>query len=125
MRLPSSHCSKPSLMPSPQWVTWQTDLGGVPMLTQANPGSSVQVALQPSLERLLPSSHCSLPARMPSPHFLAMHFTPGVGHCQPTSVWQVEEQPSPETALPSSQVSLPPTLPSPHFTVDTQGMPGV
>src|SRR5690349_4751656 len=123
MRFPSSHCSKPSFLPSPHVVTWQTDLGGDPTFTQANPGSSVQVALQPSLLTLFPSSHCSLPATMPSPHFLAMHLAPAVGHCQPTSVWQVDEQPSPETALPSSQVSFPPTLPSPHFTVDTQGMP--
>src|SRR5512140_3035249 len=53
IRLPSSHGSQPSLMPSPHVVAWQTDF--VPTFTQANPGSSVHVALHPSPETLLPS----------------------------------------------------------------------
>src|ERR1700760_466779 len=104
MRLPSSHCSKPPLTPSPHLVAGQTDFGGVPCLTQAKPVSRVQVAEQPSPAVVLPSSHCSLPATMPSPHFLAVHWAPAVAQVQPVSTWQVPEQPSPETVLPSSQV---------------------
>src|SRR4051812_41997683 len=125
MRLLSSHCSNPSFSPSPQVVAWQTDCGSGTCLVQACPASSVQVALQPSPTVTLPSSHCSLPAMIPSPHFLAMHFAPGVGHCQPVSTAQVDEHPSPDTALPSSQVSAPVTFLSPHTTVEMQGMPGV
>ena len=94
-----------------------------PASTQAKPGSSVQVALQPSPAVLLPSSHCSLPATMPSPHFLAMHFAPGVGHCQPGSTWQVDA-----AAVAGRRVAVVAlsrcrcTLPSPHLTVDDAGL---
>src|SRR5580698_9318294 len=68
-RLQSSHCSEPSFTQSPHTVLWQTDAGGVPMITQAQPGSIVHVALHASLlvPLLLPSSHCSFPATIPSP----------------------------------------------------------
>src|SRR5687768_7833212 len=49
--LPSSHCSPPTTMPSPQ------------------PAVSLwQEPLQPSPVTRLPSSHCSEPSLMPSPH---------------------------------------------------------
>src|ERR1700730_11258180 len=41
IKLPSSHCSKPSLIPSPHVVLWHVDLGGIPAITHAKPGSRV------------------------------------------------------------------------------------
>src|SRR6185295_15694000 len=83
--LPSSHCSVPSRVPSPQT------------------GSSWQVEEQASPEMLLPSSHSStgLPpgSSVPLPQY---------------SQRQVEEQPSPFTVPPSSHCSKPSRTPLPH-----------
>jgi hypothetical protein len=60
--LPSSHVSRPESTPSPQPVVqWL----GAP--AQAYPGSTLQLAEQPSPEAWLPSSQASMPAVTPSP----------------------------------------------------------
>src|SRR2546422_962689 len=76
---------------------------------QSKPGSSAQVALQPSPELVLPSSHASPGNFTPSPqtavHVPPVHFG-STSHCG--------EQPSFGVMLPSSQSSSPATTPSPH-----------
>jgi len=61
--LPSSQVSPPATMPSPQTVTQPL---GVPVHDQ--PGSILQVALQPSALVRFPSSHVSPDPSTPSPH---------------------------------------------------------
>src|SRR5436305_855647 len=79
-----------------------------------NPDSSVQVAEQPSPDRLLPSSHASPERTMPSPHWpVQAPAVPPIGHLG--SGTQVAEQPSYGFVLPSSQPSDPSFFPSPHF----------
>src|SRR5437764_247109 len=131
MRFASSHCSKPSLSPSPQVVAWQTDLGGVPVFTQAKPGSSVHVALQPSLETVLPSSHCSLPASTPSPHMgtatavQGPPLPPTLGQVKPAStIVQSAVHPSPPIVLPSSHASPGSMWALPQTQMSTHGTPG-
>src|SRR5690349_19791664 len=70
--LPSSHCSVPATMPSPQ--TMQAEQGppqSVPVslwfLTPSVQVARMQVLLQVSVLTVLPSSHCSAPATTPSP----------------------------------------------------------
>ncbi len=94
--LPSSHCSLPSITPSPHLTTGQThNWPGV----QTQPAPLVlQSAEQPSPSFVLPSSHTS-PSEgwtMPSPQRGAgLQGAPGVGQTQPLSSWQVLLQPSP------------------------------
>src|SRR5678816_634828 len=84
--------------------------------THMNPDSSVQVAEQPSPDRLLPSSHASPDSTMPSPH-LPVHApaVPPDGHAG--SGTQVAEQPSKGVVLPSSQPSAPSFLLSPQVVL--------
>ncbi len=117
--LPQSQASPVSLMPLPQTAT--VHLLGVPV--QDAPGSSWQVAEQPSPLSVLPSSHCSLPVIFPSPQS-GMQALPGTRHWKPDStVLQSPEQPSLELVLPSSQTSGEVTTPSPHFAVRMQACP--
>ena len=73
------------LAPSPHFVAWQTDWGSPPASCRRSRARACRSRCSRRPTVLLPSSHCSLPATMPSPHCLAMHFAPGVGHCQPVS----------------------------------------
>src|SRR2546425_9225801 len=90
MAFPSSHCSLPFLMPSPQktqpsvphvapvrqgpWVEGAVDGKAAPshvshvwlMMPSPHVGS-MQLLRQLSVSMLLPSSHCSPPLTMPSP----------------------------------------------------------
>ena len=72
------------------------------------PGSTWQVALQPSSATGLASSHVSGPTRRPSPQ-TATHVSLLLGlppvHLNPVSIWQVLEQPSPSIVELSSHCS--------------------
>src|SRR3954471_15320199 len=88
--LPSSHCSGPTLMPSPQRVGRQAAPDG-----QVQPVSTAQTAEQPSPAVLLPSSQVSPPVTLRSPHTtVETHGDPGVGQTQLASTTHWALQPS-------------------------------
>src|SRR5690606_15365554 len=99
-RLPSSHCSLPTLIPSPQRVKHGYPTG------HTQPGSTVQSSKQPGEYG---RSHCSAPVTTPFPQVAAgLQGCPGISHTALTSIWQLGEQPSPPVVLPSSQYSVSP-----------------
>mmetsp|Transcript_16610 Transcript_16610/g.51967 ORF Transcript_16610/g.51967 Transcript_16610/m.51967 type:complete len:225 (-) Transcript_16610:278-952(-) len=61
---PSSHCSRPAKMPSPQTVAH-----AAPAAVHTKPGRMRKHRSQPPLASTLPSSHASQGWRMPSPHW--------------------------------------------------------
>ena len=84
---------------------------GVP--TQMYPGSTSQVAEQPSPFTILKSSHCSFEVIMPSPQ-VAVHTLGVPVHVKPCSTLQADEHPSLSVVLMSSQVSTSSTMPFPQ-----------
>jgi hypothetical protein len=108
---PVSHCSLPTLMPSPQIAV---QVLGVPV--QDQPDSVRHTSEQPSPRAVLPSSHVSLPLIKPSPqigvHVLEKPRLPVQRH--PLSVVHDAEHPSPAVPLPSSHCSPACRVPSPH-----------
>src|SRR5229473_1542201 len=90
-------------MPSPQIGEHSS-----PATSQAQPASSMQVALQPSPAVVLPSSQVSTPGEtLPSPHLtVETQGEPGVGQAKLASICrQFAVQPSPDSVLPSSHFS--------------------
>src|SRR5205814_843415 len=82
--LPSSHCSAPTLMPSPQRVGRQPAPAG-----QVQPFSTWQAAEQPSPPLWLPSSQVSPPFTLRSPHTTVdTQGWPGIGLTQFASTTQ-------------------------------------
>ena len=112
--LPSSHCSVPTICPSPHFGTQ-----GLPGMRHCQPGSMVlQSPEQPSPLTVLPSSQASWLDNFPSPQTAReTQGWPGVGqlHSFGFSSWHVFEQPSPPTLLPSSHCSLVSMIPSPQL----------
>src|SRR4051812_8742548 len=84
-KLPSSHCSLPSTMPSPQ-VDVQAEPG-------AHAGSAWHVPEQPSKGTALPSSQLSAPSFLPSPQTVAVQALGWPPHLNPSSIRQRASQP--------------------------------
>jgi len=92
LALPSSHCSRPTTIPSPHFFATQRALA----TGQTQPDSRTHFDVQPSPLCVLPSSHCSEPPSLPSPHFTVdTQALPGVVQAYPCSSWHAAVQPSP------------------------------
>src|SRR5262245_42304240 len=105
-KLPSSHCSLPNTMPSPQLDAHAIPVGQV--------GSARQSGEQPSNPTVLPSSQLSAPSLILSPQVVGVHVLGAPSHLKPCSMRQCSLQPSPPTAFLSSQPSFGSGMPSPH-----------
>src|ERR1051325_667516 len=77
-KLPSSHASLPSMMPSPQ-----VDVHALP---SAQDGSAWHVAEQPSNGLVLPSSQLSAPSLVWSPHTVVVQALGSPPHLNPISM---------------------------------------
>src|SRR5688572_10138150 len=97
-----------------------------PPTAQMKPGSTSQLALQPSVPWVLPSSHVSGPLTSPSPHSTSeTQGPPCAGQVNSASRRQLAVQPSPPSSLPSSHCSPSTfTRPSPQLPTCTHNEPG-